>query len=292
MNCAVARLWGRIARRSSALYALVLSMMLAPTAALAWGADGHRITGHIATAWLTEGTRSALEEHFGSADLSLIANYMDQNLAKLEAEYPGSRGWHYNNRPICARRDAFESYCGDGHYATKQIFCWHQLLQDEHVSDEDKRLAVRVIVHVVGDMHQPLHMADNGDRGGNNVYIRVPGESHRIKLHKAWDTTFVADVRGSLSDKQYAAALVRKYESRRAKWQSGRIRDWAAESAALAKAHAYRLDGFACNWDDKPTVSVDAEYVKSATTLIPEQLAKAGARIAWLLNSALDESSP
>src|SRR5262245_44265983 len=90
----------------------------------AWGAAGHRITAYVANEALTETTRARLRKLLGSQDLSRIANYMDQNIATLEKAFPGSRDWHYNNRPVCELENDFASYCEDGNCATKQIYYW------------------------------------------------------------------------------------------------------------------------------------------------------------------------
>ena len=261
-----------------------------PNVCAAWGAAGHRVTGHVATLLLTEETRAAVEAILGTSDLSTVANYMDERRAELAKEYPGSKSWHFNNRPVCNVEEEFVEYCGDGNCGTKKIYEYSRVLQDDQSTVEERAEAIRFIVHMVGDLHQPMHMGDNEDFGGNLIKVKLP-DGAKTKLHSAWDTNFPKMLIGSKSEKDYATELRARFADKAAAWQRGRIRTWAGESYKIADEVVYaNLDGFACPNDSPSFKLLDADYVIEANKVIPEQLAKAGARIAYLLNQAFDLS--
>src|SRR5262247_2034812 len=102
-----------IGLRTFVIGALIVSATC-PGTARAWGSPGHRITGYIATAQLTQTTSTAVKDILGTDDLSTAATYMDDRKSQLEAKYPTSRKWHYNNRPVCAPNAPFSQYCDSG----------------------------------------------------------------------------------------------------------------------------------------------------------------------------------
>jgi hypothetical protein len=265
-----------------------LLAVLASPRTRAWGASGHRITGEIATALLTPEARRQLRELIGSDDLSLVANYMDEERAALALTYPGSPSWHYDDRPVCAGDTAYAQYCPAGNCATTQVSKWLAVLADAGADPAQRAFAVRLLVHVVSDLHQPLHAANNADQGGNQVLVLLPGGTQPQKLHKVWDVDFVDFATRGSSEPAYASRLLAQYAGEIPIWQHGSVVDWAAECYELALQVVYHpLPGFACNWrPDKPIVLPES-YVAAAVAIIPQQLARAGARIAFELNSAL-----
>lgn len=146
----------------------------------------------------------------------------------------------------------------------------------------ERRLALQYLLHFVGDVHQPLHAADDHDRGGNRKIVRGPGiRSH--DLHHVWDTEFVA--RLGVEDEDIARRLIADIgPAQRRRWSAGTPADWARESFAMAKAYAY-APLLATGRPDHYELS--AAYVADATAVTAEQLSKAGVRLAYLLNESL-----
>lgn len=154
------------------------------------------------------------------------------------------------------------------------------------VSDEKKLASLKYLGHWAGDLHQPLHVSFEDDRGGNQ--IDVSGECF-TNLHATWDTCLVIK---SVGDDPMAAAteLVRGITpALRELWtQASDPRDWANESFAIATAAAARYcirQGMSCVLPSGD-VTVDEAYVRANRAIVQEQLAKAGARLADLLNRA------
>lgn len=283
--------------RSLALSVLLGWLLGASAGARAWGEQGHRITGLVAEQLLTPGARSGLRALMGSTDLGTMAVFMDRQKDALEQRLPGSREWHYDNRPVCDPQARRADYCPDSDCASAQIARHYQRLMDPHSSRDERRLAVHVLVHLVADIHQPLHASDHGDRGGNGVRVSfrlADGRERRTNLHAAWDTDFVRAAFATQDERQIAQGLVSQAgEAAIRAMQKGAAAQWMAESHAIAKDSAYgRLPGFACGSDGGPPelaserLHLSPSYVTTATGLVPKQLVRAGARIAQVLNRA------
>ncbi|MBL8345293.1 MAG: hypothetical protein JNN03_07615 [Rubrivivax sp.] len=231
----------------------------------------------------------------GSSNLATIALYLDQKKNVLANRIPGSRQWHYDDRPVCEPEARRADYCADGNCASVQITRHYRKLIDKHSTVDERRFAVQVLVHLVGDVHQPLHASDHDDRGGNDVRVHFAlsgGQPRTTDLHSAWDTDFVKAAFATADERKIARDLLTAYSDSIKSWQRGAAAAWLAESCAIARATAYgKLPGFLCSGDDGGDFGVerlelDAAYVAEATSIVPQQLVKARARIAYLLNRA------
>lgn len=280
------------ARVSRRMLLIGLLAVLASPRLRAWSASGHRITGELATALLSPGARRQLRQLIGSEELALVANYMDEERAALALSYPGSPSWHYDDRPACAPDSSYAQYCPAGNCATAQVSKWSAVLADSGADPAQRAFAVRLLVHVISDLHQPLHAANNADQGGNQILVLLPGATQPQKLHKVWDVDFVDFATRGSSEAAYADRLLAQYASEIPGWQHGSVTDWAAETYELALQVAYHpLPGFACDWSVAKPIVLPESYVAGAVAIIPRQLARAGARMAFVLNSALAASS-
>jgi hypothetical protein len=291
--------------RATLFVLLLVVALLAPyLAAHAWGAQGHRVTGHIANAHLTDHTRMQLRELLGTDDLSRIATWMDDERDALAKRIPDSPRWHYENRHVCGRGDR-RTECPRGACITQQIEREMDLLRNASAGREQRKQAVQVLAHLLGDLHQPLHLADNGDRGGNDTLVRGPGVRGQIKLHELWDTHVLKlnmQQRGALTHSQWIA---RQFADDLDAWRNGSVELWAEESYSLGKEIAYgALSNFTCGAETRgsrspvaltttaltPTVLTDA-YLADARAAVDRQLVKAGVRLAHVLNILLDPAA-
>ena len=136
---------------------------------------------------------------------------------------------------------------------------------------------MKFVVHFVGDMHQPLHDEDNGDRGGNDCHVILDG--HPDNLHWVWDTGLLEQIKRS--PEALAAELGSRITPQdRAEWTKGTIEDWVMEGHRLAKTVAYG------DLSTENPARITAAYEKQADSVIEIQLEKAGVRLAYLLNAA------
>ena len=143
-------------------------------------------------------------------------------------------------------------------------------------------MALKFLLHFVGDLHQPVHASDDHDRGGNDKKVAASW----IKagnLHHYWDTEFVALL--ETDAKSIASDLIGHIsKDQRKQWQAGSPSEWAKESFLVAKTDAY---GLLSEPSARGSYGLSDKYVKTATADVALQLSKAGVRLAFLLNNAL-----
>lgn len=278
--------------------AMLVLLSLPVQDALAWGAKGHRLTALIAEQLLSPTARLRLKAILGTGDLAAAALYLDIHKDELEKTVKGSRQWHFDDRPTCDADEPKVDYCPGGNCASVQLKRQYGILINPESSTADKRFAIRVIAHLAGDIHQPLHASDHDDSGGNA--IKVLGNwsgGKKANLHSVWDNDFVSKAfeGGDYKNKtegQIATMLVEQITAaEREAWRKGRIASWLNESYEKAVNVAYgRLPNFACSVEDfadKP-VTLDDEYIANAVLTVPDQLKRGGVRLAAILNRALD----
>ena len=254
----------------------------------AWGDQGHRITAHIASALLTDAARSRLQKLIGTDDLSQVATILDDEREKLEQRIPGSSRWHYENRQVCPRTSASKAECPNRQCITRQIERFVQTLNNVHSSRSDQTDAVHGLAHLLGDLHQPLHVSDNNDRGGNDSKVLLPGEKKSRNLHEVWDTRLVRMNLRRRNEQRYALVLLATFSARQTEWSQGDVALWADETYRLSKERAYQsLPQFACGVN-AGAITVTDSYISQARETVEMQLAKAGIRLASVLNAELN----
>jgi hypothetical protein len=207
---------------------------------------------------------------------------------RLRSRVPGSEHWHYDDRPLCQSQVPLESYCPDGRCASRAYARALAILADRSQSREERLFALHVVVHLVGDAHQPLHAADHDDRGGNQVQVLFGRRSRPKPLHTVWDTDFVKQlVRGS-SEEAFAATLVAEHRADRAHLEQGDFASWLGESYGFARTAVYgRLPGFACGSAEPGVVWLPPAYVVASEAVVRQRLAQAGFRLAAVLRTTL-----
>jgi hypothetical protein len=264
---------------------LLALFLLWGQAASAWGNLGHRITGTVAESLLTATARRQVRALLGEESLAVAATYMDTQRMNLSERWPAADQWHYDNQPVCGNRP---TPCPYANCATRKSEEFRKLLADRRASTRERAMALRLLIHLVGDIHQPLHMADNADRGGNKIYVKLREGGERYTLHEVLDTVLIKDFIGPQRTRDYAMSLTHRYQPQLNNWQRGGIAEWAQQSHELAAKHSYgELPGFACNASNDQTILLPNAYLQDARQYLPEQLAKAGARIAAVLNATL-----
>ena len=279
-----------IRRRIRLLLPVVLGLLglSLPPLAFGWGAEGHRIVGLVADELLDAGTRARLRDLAGDESLADIGQWLDRERPRLRDELPGSERWHYDNRPVCRPAETAASYCAGGDCASAALARYRARLADHELPREERLLALRIVVHVLGDVHQPLHAADNGDRGGNQVAVQVGQRSRARPLHAAWDSDFVKRaVRGD-SEAGFAHRLVLRHRDDRNVIESGDVASWMQESYEIAVADSYgRLPAFGCGVAPEGVIRLPVAYSERAAGIVAERLAFAGIRLAAVLRATL-----
>ncbi len=241
-----------------------------------FGVDGHRIAGLVAQERLcarAEAEVRVLGEGRGLDELGLWADWI-----RDEPEWRHSAPWHYMNIPDGAPLNDYRHPPeGDILWA---ISHFAEELRDPGAAVEQRRHALGFLVHFVVDLHQPLHVGRESDRGGNTVRVDA-GTGEPINLHRFWDTEAV--MLSGLDAEDYAHDLSRLADENADAWAQSTALDWARESQAL-RPDVYDLaDG-----DDRLT----RDYLGRAVSVTRLRLAQAGVRLAAELNRVFCPGAP
>jgi hypothetical protein len=277
---------------------LALAAVCAAPGAAAWGPQGHRTIGAIADRLLTREARAAVAQLLAD-DLDKFGNPSGRTTLEGVSVWadeikgtPASRpGWHYDNIPVCGTEPRAR-YCHDGQCSSGQLERLSGVLADRAATPRERNEALKWVVHLVGDIHQPLHAADNADRGGNDVRVALVGVRTRGResLHRAWDGELVRlalNTAGGQRPPQDLGALALEARRLAADAGQGTPESWASESNALARGVAYDFPGFVCGRAPQGIVILDAAYLQKARGVVRQRLLLAGARLADLLNRVL-----
>ncbi len=229
---------------------------------------------------------------------------------------PATAGWHFLDIPRGASKGDIAQYCPPSTgCVTSAIADQVAVLRNASASPQAKADALRFVIHFVGDLHQPLHTTTNDDRGGNCVPVVFFGstpeetnsakEEYRPNLHGIWDTDIIEHFCHGKTAQQIADELDSKFKALIPSWESEPIdiASWAWESHQLAEDTAYGdlptkiaiempRPVNTCADDDHISTrmlrlheQLGDDYQSAAEGVIQEQLAKAGIRLASLLNS-------
>lgn len=249
-----------------------LSILTASPSAFAWGQKGHDVTAYIAEQHLTPATCAAVDSLLEGKSMVYWANWLDN--ASHTRPYAYTKTWHYKNIDAGERyEEAQANPAGDAVLAIKAQL---ETLQDPHKSYEDKQLAMKILVHVVGDIHQPMHMGHATDLGGNRVKVKFFGRDNN--LHSVWDSNIV-DSGHKWSFTEWQMMLDRATPRQQQDIIAGTIDDWAKQSAAIA-AQIYE--------ETPEGTNLSYDEVARWTPVIESQLLNGGLRLAHLLNTLFD----
>lgn len=238
----------------------------------AWGPSGHRIVGQIAEQHLTERAVAAVKEILGDQSLADVATWADE----IREDRPETGPWHYLNPSPRSRRVTMADSPKEGSVLSC-IVDHSRLLRDRRSTAMQKNEALRFVVHMVGDIHQPMHVSRAEDKGGNTIEVVLDGET--TNLHRAWDSG-IMDLR-KRSWTEIAEVLQAEITEEQVKDWSGKADPtlWATESFEHAMGFAYKIpsDGV-----------LDDAYIDQAQNILDERLKMGGIRLAALLNQIYD----
>jgi hypothetical protein len=278
--------------------ALTLCLLMSALPAWPWAPQGHRTVAAIAGRLLTPAARAVVAQLLahdldkfgnpsGRTTLEAVSLWADE-LNGTDAARPA---WHYDDVPVCGSAPPAQ-YCPDGQCNSAQLSRLVAVLADPRAAPRARNEALKWVVHLVGDLHQPLHAANNADRGGNQVQVVLAGVRTRGRqnLHRVWDNelvTLALHARGHQQPPRNLDALARAARRMALEVGQGNPASWARESNNLARNVAYRYPGFVCDQVPSGILVLDADYQVRAERVVRERLLLAGARLATLLNQTL-----
>ncbi|WP_354329833.1 S1/P1 nuclease [Pedobacter sp. CG_S7] len=251
------------------LIVAVLAYM--PLKAAAWGMIGHRVVGEVASYYLSSKASKGVQKILGTESLAMASNWPDFIKSDSTFNYMGS--WHYVNLPGGLDQQGVYQFLNSAQAPNvyTQISKMVALLKDKQSTAEQQKFALRVLIHLVGDVHQPMHTARKEDLGGNKVYVTWFGS--RSNLHKVWDESLIEYQQ--LSYTEYAAVINHPTKAQVKIWKATPLHDYVYESYLICnKIYA----------NVKPDEKLGYRYNFDYASTINEQLLKGGVRLAKIIN--------
>lgn len=246
-------------------------LFVIPSQSMAWGALGHRIVGRVAESYLTSKTKKEIQKILGTETVAMSSNWMD--FIKSDNSFRYLSNWHYVNFAHGLTYEQVHEYLKKDtstNVYTKINFVTKELKKKE-IPLEMKQMYLRILIHLVGDVHQPLHCGREEDSGGND--IKVTWFNRPINLHTLWDSELIEFQQ--LSYTEYADAINHPTKNQLKTWQKDDITKWVFESYKLSD-EIYKD----AETNTKYSYRYNFDYVKT----LDQQLLKGGVRLAGLLN--------
>jgi hypothetical protein len=235
-----------------------------------WFAAGHRVVARLAEDRLSPAARAAVADLLHGEDLADVSSWADLIRGTRRSTGP----WHFVNIPIDARRYDPARDCPRS-CIVSALDEQRRILRDSSAGAVERAEALKYVVHFIGDLHQPLHVADKADRGGNQTQLQFFGKG--TNLHQVWDGMMVE--RSGVPEQAWLSRLRQLLAGIDAELVTrGTIVDWAMEGHAIAQARVYR---------SFPGRQVTESYVTENLAVIDSAIVRAGIRLAAVLNEDL-----
>jgi hypothetical protein len=289
--------------------ALLLAAAILATAtspAYAWGDSGHQVVALVASHYLDAPVRRKIDSILATdttqltsgtslaAEATWADRYRESDRHTTKTIYELTMNWHFANIAIDGSADLDSACFNHPPPASKasegparscivdRIDAFAAELANPNTDPDERRIALQFVLHLIGDLHQPLHASDDADLGGNKKTVTAPGVPAG-SLHRYWDTVLVE--RLGNRPEAIARGLIRTTTPAQvASWSQGDPKSWALQSFELSKLYTY---GNLPQPGSDGTYSLSAEYEKRSVNLVARQLARAGVRLAKVLNEAL-----
>lgn len=252
---------------------LILAFMASSLYSYAWGLTGHRVIAEIAENHLSGKAKREIKKIMGRERLAYWANWPDFIKSDTTGVWKQASSWHYVNIDPQTDFKIFEeklkAQAGPSLYT--QVKTLSSQIKDEKTSEKDRKIALIFLIHIMGDLAQPLHVGRAEDLGGNKINVTYFGD--KTNLHSVWDGKLVDSQKYSYTE--YAKLLDIKSDDEIKQIQTGTLEDWLYDSHKIAnKIYAQTPDG--------SKLFYDYQYKFNGT--MERQLLYGGLRLAKLLN--------
>jgi len=250
---------------------LLLVLLMLPLLSFSnddWGKVGHRIIGEIAMQNLTPKAKESTLHLTGGRDLALVSTWADE--MRSNPDFKEYAPWHYVNLKLEEEYDGTQRSPN----VVTQVTAMIKVLKDKESSFDDKSFALKYLVHMVGDIHQPMHTGRYSDYGGSKIKVEFLGRKSQKKwtnVHVLWDSDLIDDYKMSYTE--YANSLL-SYKT--VDFEQGDIEVWTNESHQHAKKIYSELRGGEL---------LGFDYVYENLPIVNDRLYRAGIRLANILNS-------
>lgn len=232
-----------------------------------WSKTGHRVTGQIAQNYLSGKAKRALNDLLDGHSLAFVSTFADD--IKADRAYSKFSAWHYVNYPLgMSYKDSEKSKYGDIVMAIEECIA---KVKDENNTRKDRVFHLKMLIHLIGDLHQPMHASRAEDKGGNAIQLQWFGQGSN--LHKVWDKNLIDSY--GMTYTELASELDGVSRQKRKEIQSGTIYDWVDESHKIC-AELYG--------SVEVGEKLGYRYSYDYNNLLFQQLQKGGLRLAQVLN--------
>lgn len=257
----------------------------------AWSGDAHQLVADLAYESLTPAARSEVDRLIAtqSADVQgcMIENFARASTwpdcVRRRSGYTHTAPFHFINVPITGRATV-QGHCPDAGCITEAIRHYEGTLANRRAPDRQRLEALAFLSHLIADLHQPLHVSNNCDRGGNAIDVILPTGA-TPDLHEAWDDHLARTaMRG-----QGRRAISVLISQNAAHWSDGDVEAWALEGNEIARRFAYGAlpVSLTCGETPQTLLTVSNAYVQQSVPIIRQQLARAAVRLSVRLNAVM-----
>ncbi|WP_281228069.1 S1/P1 nuclease [Flavobacterium aquiphilum] len=240
---------------------------LFPTEALAWGKKGHALVAEVAFNYLDKNTKKIVLEYLDGMTIEDAANWMDN--IKDDHSYDYMKPYHYTN--IEKGEEVVEKSGSNIIYILNQTI--KELQNNKNLTKQEIKSKLLIVFHLVGDLHQPLHVGYGSDKGGNTVQLNYKGQGSN--LHAFWDSGIIFDQNISLENCLNANKFSPKEINN---LQTIDVIAWSKESRSLLDP-IYNTGG----------AKIKEEYIITSAKTIESQIQKAGIRLASILQKVFQK---
>ena len=268
-------------------------LILVSQNAFAWGATGHRSIGLIAEQHLNPTTLKKSQEILDGHSLAYVSTWADE-IRSDPKKYGDTFNWHFTTWPDEDEQHGANEETNSTGFLLSQVNSQIAVLKNIKSTHTEKAVALKFLVHLMGDLHQPLHVGGSNDQGGNAC--KVTWHSKATNLHTVWDSSMLDETKLSFTELAAFASQDRT-KQQVAQWQTGDLNTWSAESKALRRKLypaevQVPLSPVTFLTYCQKYVSPDAmpklgyEYSYVFLPLAQERIFQAGVRLAQLLNNS------
>lgn len=231
-----------------------------------WGKTGHRVVGDIAAAYLTAEAQKEIKRILGHESMAIASTWMDE--IRSDSAYNHTHDWHWVTIPDgMTYAQTEKNPNGD---LIDAIITIIENLSEGGLTAKEEEEKLKMLIHLIGDIHQPLHVGTGEDQGGNLIDVEWFHESSN--LHRVWDSEMIDDTK--LSYTELSASVNHPTQKQVEVWQNSGVLDWAYEAMDL-RDQVYDLP------DDR---QIGYRYQYENFDTVEKQLLKGGIRLAGVLN--------
>lgn len=260
--------------KKNTFFLLLAGLLLIPSNILAWGMTGHRIVAQLAQENINEKTSDKINQLLDNMPMAYWANWPDYIKSDKSGQWDHTHIWHYVNAPSNLPKNEFINYIRSikQDNAYREIPKLMNVLKDNVSSLDQKRTSLIFLIHLMGDIHQPMHVGREDDLGGNKVQVLWFNEP--TNLHSVWDGKLIEYEKYSYTE--YSKLLDVINEDEKSKLSEGTLVDWVFDSYSSANEIYSSV---------KVGDKLMYEYNYKYKDLVERQLRKAGLRLAIVLDS-------